>query len=107
MPQWLRQGAHYTDGKNKSQRYFQIKIIHWHKAASFRRRPGSRQLKKPRVAGQRHQCGFVRYAELFGWLDSGLRRNDGLLDCSGLIAHLAFALLKTAGTSPDTGLPFY
>jgi hypothetical protein len=23
MPQWLRQGAHYTDGENKSQRYFQ------------------------------------------------------------------------------------
>lgn len=22
MPQWLRQGAHYTEGKNKSQRYF-------------------------------------------------------------------------------------
>ena len=38
----------------------------------------------PHEMGQRPKCSFVRYAELYDKLDSGLRRNDG---CCMSICH--------------------
>src|SRR5450759_1104247 len=63
------------------------KAVIIHATPSFRRRPESRHLKSPRVAGQHHKYGFVRYAELFDKLDSGLRRNDGIAFCKVAIAQ--------------------
>jgi len=37
---------------------------------------GIQVIENPRVAGQHQKYGFARCAELYGWLDSGLRRND-------------------------------